>query len=168
MDRSQSRDAQDDTDELDRTSEDQDMRRWVDERRTSNAENEIEGDLMRGDDHGKNRMEANTNEEDGWTLAEEHENIQDGVVFVDGDWNESDAVFEQKCLLDSVLALNADDVAPDDEVMKEAETAVVESEAVDIPEVNVDRKDQMTLRDFMTEERFLPTVGAPHSDQVAC
>ena len=32
--------AQDDTDELDRTLEDQDERRWADERRTSNAENE--------------------------------------------------------------------------------------------------------------------------------
>ena len=42
---------------------------WADERRTSNAENELEGELMRGDDHGKNRMEASTKEEDSWTLA---------------------------------------------------------------------------------------------------
>ena len=46
-------------------------------------------------------------EEDGWTLAEEHENIQDDVAFVDGDWNKNAAVFEQKYPLDSVLALDA-------------------------------------------------------------
>ena len=57
--------AQDDTDELDRSLEDQDERRWADERRTSNAENEVEGELMRGDDHRKNRMEASTNEVHG-------------------------------------------------------------------------------------------------------
>ena len=28
-------------------------------------------------------------EEDGWTLAEEHEDIQDDVAFADGAWNES-------------------------------------------------------------------------------
>ena len=61
--------AQDDTDELDRTLEDQDERRRVDERRTSNAGNEVEGELVHGDDHGKNRMEANTNKEVVWTLA---------------------------------------------------------------------------------------------------
>ena len=55
LDRSQSRGAQDDTDELDRTWEDQDERRWADERRTSNAENEVEGELVRGDGHGENR-----------------------------------------------------------------------------------------------------------------
>ena len=33
--------------------EDQDERRWADERRTSNAENEVGGELVRGDDHGK-------------------------------------------------------------------------------------------------------------------
>ena len=53
-------DAQDDTDELDRTLEDQDGRRWADERRTSNAENEVEGELVSRDDHGENRLEANT------------------------------------------------------------------------------------------------------------
>ena len=95
--------AQDDTDELDRTLEDQDERRWADERRTSNAENEVEGELMRGDDHGRNRMEASTNEEDSWTLAEKHENIHDDVVFVDVDWNENAAVFKQKDLLDTVF-----------------------------------------------------------------
>ena len=56
--------AQDDTDELDCTWKDQDERRRADERRTSNEENEVEGELMRGDDHGKNQMEASTNEED--------------------------------------------------------------------------------------------------------
>ena len=45
--------AQDDTDELDRTKEDQDERRRADERRMSSAENEVEGELVRGDGHGK-------------------------------------------------------------------------------------------------------------------
>ena len=67
--------AQDDTDELDRMSEDQDERRRADERRTSNAENEVEGELVRTDDHGENRLETSTNEEDAWTLAEEYEDI---------------------------------------------------------------------------------------------
>ena len=84
--------AQDDTDELNRTLIDQDERRRADERRTSNSENEIEGELVRGDDHGENRLEASTNEEDGTTLAEEHENIQDDVAFTDGAWNENGAV----------------------------------------------------------------------------
>ena len=44
-------------------------------------------------------------EEDGWTLAEEHEDIQDDVAFADGAWNENAAVFEQKDPLDTVLAL---------------------------------------------------------------
>ena len=57
--------AQDDTDELDRTWEDQDERRSADERRTSHAENEVEGELVRGDGHGEKRLEASTNEEDG-------------------------------------------------------------------------------------------------------
>ena len=77
--------AQNDTDELDRMLEDQDERRRADERRTSNAENEVEFELVHGDGHGK-RMEANTNEEVVWTLAEEHEDIQDDVAFVDGAW----------------------------------------------------------------------------------
>ena len=76
--------AQDDTDELNRTLKDQDERRRADERRTSNSENEIEEELVRGDDHGENRLEASTNEEDGTTQAEEHENIQDDVAFTDG------------------------------------------------------------------------------------
>ena len=148
--------SQDDTDELDRTLEDQDERRRADERRTSNAEKEVEGELVRGDDHGENRLEASTNEEDGWTLAEEHEDIQDDVAFVDGDWNENAAVFEQKDPLDTVLALDADDAAPDDEVVKEAEAVTVEGEAVDFPEVDADGKDEATLRDVVTEEVLVP------------
>ena len=117
--------------------------------------------LVYGDGHGKNRTEANTNEEVVWTLAEEHEDIQDDVAFVDGDWNENAAVFEQKDPLDTVSALDADDAAPNDEVVKEAETAVVEGEAVDFPEVDFDRKYEATLRDVVAEEVLAPAVGAP-------
>ena len=117
--------AQDDTDELDRMCKDQDERRRAEER-TSNADNEVEGELVHGDGDGKNRMEANTNQEVVWTLAEKHEDIQDDVAFVDGDWNEDVVVFEQKYPLDSVVALDADDAVTDDEVMKEAETLIVE------------------------------------------
>ena len=84
--------AQDDIDELDRTLEDQDERRRADERRTSNAENEVEGELVSGDGHGEHRLEASTNEEDGTTQAEEHEDIQDDVAFVEGDWNKNACV----------------------------------------------------------------------------
>ena len=147
--------AQDDTDELDRTWEDQDERRRADERRTSNAENEVEGELVRGDSHGENRLEASTNEEDGWTQTEEHEDIQDDVEFADGAWNANAAVFEQKDPLDTVLALDADDAAPNDEVVKEAEAAAVEDEAVDYPEVDADRK-EATLRDAVAEEVLVP------------
>ena len=62
-------------------------------------------------------------DEDGWTLAEEHEDIQDDVVFEDSAWNENAAVFELKDPLDTVLAMDADDAAPDDDVVKEAEAA---------------------------------------------
>ena len=48
--------------------------------------------LSARDGHGENRLEASTNEEDGWTLAEEHEDIQDDTAFVDGAWNENVAV----------------------------------------------------------------------------
>ena len=143
--------------------EDQHERRRADERRTSNAENEVEGELVRGDGHGDNRLEESTNEENGWTQAEEHEDIQDDVAFVDGDWNENAAVFEQKDPLDSVLALDADDAAPDDEVVKEAEDVAVEGEAVDFPEVDADGKEEATLRDFVAEE-----VLVPAADWVAC
>ena len=43
-----------------------------------------------------------------------------------------------------------------DEVVKEAETAAVEAEAVDFPEVDADRKDEATLRDFVAEEVLVP------------
>ena len=155
--------AQDDTDELDRTLEDQDERRRADERRTSNAENEVEGEFVREDGHGENRLEASTNEEDGSTLTEEHEDIQDDVAFVDGDWNENAAVFEQKYPLDTVLALDADNVAPDDEVVKEAETVAVEGEAVDFPEVDADKKDEATLRDVVAEEVLVSTGEEPQT-----
>ena len=59
-----------------------------------------------------------------------------------------------------MLALDANDVAPDYEVMKEAETVTVEGEAVDLPEVDDDRKDEATLLDVVTEEMSVPTVGA--------
>ena len=35
------------------------------------AENEVEGELVCGDGHGEKRLEASTNEEDGWTPAED-------------------------------------------------------------------------------------------------
>ena len=164
LDRSQSRGAQDgillitnssptelaskavawnDIDELDRMLEDQDERRRADERRTPNVENEVEGELVRGDVHGKNRTEANTNEEVVWTQAEEHEDIQDDVAKI------------------PVRQRVGDDAAPNDEVVKEAETVVVEGEAVDFPEVDFDRKDEATLRDVVTEEVLVadPMVG---------
>ena len=116
---------------------------------------------MRGDDLGENRLEASTNEEDGTTLAEEHENIQDDVAFADGAWNENAAVFEQKDPLDTVLASNADNAAPNDEVVKEAESIAVEGVAVDLPEVDDDRKNEATLCDVVTEEVLVPANGAP-------
>ena len=57
----------------------------------------LRGELVRGNSHGENRLEASTNEEDGWTLAEKHEDIQDDVVFADVAWNENAVVFELKC-----------------------------------------------------------------------
>ena len=99
-------------------------------------------------------------EEDAWTLTEEHEDIQDDVAFADGAWNENAAVFEQKNPLDTVLALDADDAAPNDEV-KEAEAATVEVESVDFPEADADRKDEATLRDAVAEEVLVPEGRAP-------
>ena len=84
-------------------------------------------------------------------------------AFVDGDWNENAAVFEQKDPMDTVSALDADDAAPDDEVVKEAEAVIVEGEAVDFPKVDVDRKDEATLCDVVTEEVLVPAVGAPQT-----
>ena len=60
-----------------------------------------------------------------------------------------------------MLALDADDAASDNEVVKEAETAIVEGEAVDLPEVYDDRKDEATLCRVMTEEVLVPAKGAP-------
>ena len=74
---------------------------------------------------------------------------------------------EQKDPSDSVLALDADDAASDNEVVTEAETAIVEGEAVDFPEVDDDRKDEATLFDAMSEEVLVPAKGAPF-DRVAC
>ena len=70
------------------------------------------------------------------------------------------AVFEQKDLLDTVLALDADNVVPNDEVVKEAETVTVEGEAVDFPEVDGDGKHEATLRDVVTEEVLVPASGS--------
>ena len=52
---------------------------------------------------------------------------------------------------------------PNDEAMKEAETAIVEGEAIDLPEVYDDRKDEATLRDVVTEGVLVPAVGAPQT-----
>ena len=114
------------------------------------------GGLVRGDDRGGNRMEVSTNEEDVWTPAKEYKDIQDDVAFVDGDRNKNYAAYEQKYPLDSVLALDANNAATDDEVVKEGEAAAVEGEAVDFPEVDADRKDEATLRDAVAEEVLGP------------
>ena len=103
------------------------------------------------------------NEEIVWTLAEEHEDVQDDVAFVDGAGNEHAAEFEQKYPLDGVLALDANDVAPNDKVVKEAEAVIVEGEAVNLPEVYDDRKDEATLCDVMSEEVLVPAKGAPQT-----
>ena len=50
-----------------------------------------------------------------------------------------------------------------DEVVKEAEAAAVEGETVDFPEVDADRKDEATHRDFVAEEVLVPAVGAPQT-----
>ena len=92
-----------------------------------------------------------------------HEDIHDDVVFVDVDWNEHAAVFKQKDLSDTVLAMDADNVVPNDEVVKEAGAVIVEGEAVDLPEVYDDRKDEATLCDVMTEEVLVPAKGAPQT-----
>ena len=52
---------------------------------------------------------------------------------------------------------------PSDEVVKEAEAAAVESEAVNFPEVDADRKHEATLRDVVAEEVLVPAVGAPQT-----
>ena len=100
-------------------------------------------------------------EEDGWALAEEHEDIQDEVVFADDAWNENAAVFELKDSFDTVLALDVDDAVTDDEVVKEAWTAAMERVSVDFPEVDPDRKDEAVLRDAVAVEVLAPARGAP-------
>ena len=62
-----------------------------------------------------------------------------------------------------MLALDANDAAPDDEVVKEAEAVTLEGEAVDLPDVDLDRKDEATLHDVVTEEVLVPAVGAPQT-----
>ena len=98
--------------------------------------------------------------QDTFPLQEEYEDIQDDVTFADGAGNENAAVFERKYPLDSVLALDANDVASDNEVVKEAETPIVEGDAVDFPEVDFDREDEATLHDAVTEEVLVPAVVA--------
>ena len=44
-----------------------------------------------------------------------------------------------------MLTLDANDAAPNDKVVKEAEAVIVEDEAVDLPQVYDDRKDEATL-----------------------
>ena len=73
------------------------------------------------------------------------------------------AVFELKYPLDTVLAWDADDAAPDDEVVKEAEDVAVEGKAVDLPEVDADGKDEAALRDVVAEEVSVPAGGAPQT-----
>ena len=70
------------------------------------------------------------------------QDIQDDVAFAGGAWNENATVFEQKDPLDTVLALDANDAAPDDEVVREAGAVTVEGEAVDFLEVDTDGKDE--------------------------
>ena len=45
--------------------------------------------------------------------------------------------------------------------MNEAEAAAVEVEAVHFPEVDADRKDELTLRDAVAEEVLVLVVEAP-------
>ena len=97
---------------------------------------------------------------------EEHEDIQDEVVFADGAWNENAAVFELKDSLDTVSALDVDEAVTDDEVVKEAENAAVERVSVDFPEVDADRKDEAVLRDAAAEEVLAPAGRAPPTSGV--
>ena len=47
-------------------------------------------------------------------------------------------------------------------MMKEAEAAALEDEAVDFPEVDADRKDEATLRDAVAEEALAPAGEEEH------
>ena len=103
-------------------------------------------------------------EEDGWTLAEEHERTSRIT------WSSQMAPGTKRCCVRAkrpVLALDADDAAPYGLVVKDAEAVVVEGEAVDFPEVDADRKDDATLRDAVAEEVLVP-AGGRTSDRVAC
>ena len=62
-----------------------------------------------------------------------------------------------------MLALDADNAPPDNEVVKEAETVTVEGEAADFPEVDVDRKNEATLHKVVTEGVLVPAMGAPQT-----
>ena len=86
----------------------------------------------------------------------------DDVVFVDGDWNKNSAVLEQKDLLDTVSVYIADDVVPNDEVLKVAETETVEGEVVvDFSAMDADGKNEASLRKVVIEDVLVPVVGAP-------
>ena len=61
-----------------------------------------------------------------------------------------------------MLALDANDVAPNGKKVKKAEAVIVEGEAVNLLEVCVDRKDEAT-RDVVTGEVLVPAVGAPQT-----
>ena len=68
----------------------------------------------------------------------------DDVVFVDGDWNKNSAVLEQKDLFGAVSVFVADDVVPNSEVLKVAETEIVEGEfVVDFPATDADGKNEV-------------------------
>ena len=62
--------------------------------------------------------------------------------------------------------MDANDAASDIEAVKEAETAIVEGEAVYLHEVYGDRKDEATLCDVVTEE--VGSRAGSTSDRVAC
>ena len=72
-------------------------------------------------DHRQSRPDSGvTTEEDGWTLAEEHEDIQDDAALAHGARNENAAVLEQKDPMNTVLVLDAACAANDDKVLEEA------------------------------------------------
>ena len=100
-------------------------------------------------------------EEDGWTLAEEHEDVQDDVVFAHGAERKTRLCSSRKTCWTLCWPWTPTTLWSDDELMKEAEVAVVEDEAVDFPEVDADGKDEATLRDAVAEEVLAPAGGAP-------
>ena len=86
----------------------------------------------------------------------------DDMVFVDGNWNKNSAVLKQKDLSDIVSVSVADDVVPNDEVLKVAETETVEGEVVvDLPAMDADGKNETSFRKLVIEEVWVPVVGAP-------